>query len=110
MHSRAIIFEHYCKLAAIWSVVVVVVSSMIYVTFLLLAVKHTDIRAQAEASIKETASELGDVQAQYLVVTQSITQERAAALGFVQPKASDVTYADAATQAFSIDATHANTK
>ena len=106
MHSRAVIFEYYCKLVAVWSVVVIVVSSIVYVVFLLLAVQRTNMRTQSEARSKEVSSELGSVQAQYLVATQSATPERATALGLVQPLASSVIYIDTATQAFSTEHGH----
>ena len=104
MHSRATILEFYCKLAAAFSVLVFVISSCVYVIFLLLAVGHTEERAHAEASIKEVSSELGGIQAQYIAATQSVTPERAAALGFVQPESNAVTYIDATVRNFSLSA------
>jgi len=104
MHTRAILLEFYCKLIAAFSVLVFVLSSFVYVTFLLLAVGHTEARAQAESDIKEMSSELGGIQAQYIAATQTVTPERAAVLGFVQPESSAVTYIDTAVRNFSLTA------
>ena len=96
MHTRALLFEFYCKLVMILSVIVIVISIFVYVTFLLLAVGRTEVRTNAEVSIKEVASDLGSVQAQYIVATQSITPQRATGLGFVRATSSDVLYVNAA--------------
>ena len=104
MHTRATILEFYCKLAAAFSVLVFVLSSCIYVVFLLFAVGRTEERARAEASIKEVGSELGGIQAQYIAATQTVTPERAAALGFVRPEPSAVIYIDDTVRTFSLGA------
>jgi len=104
MHTRALSFEYYCKLATMLSVIVIVLSACIYVTCLMLAVGRTEVRARAEASNKEIGSELGSVQAKYVAALQSVTPERAAALGLIQPAPADITYVDTAARMFSLNA------
>lgn len=73
------------------------VSVFLYGVFLLEAVAHTASRARAANEIKSIKSHLSDLESQYLSATQSLTPERAQALGFVPPASVATVYAQGNT-------------
>ncbi|HEY4510874.1 MAG TPA: hypothetical protein VJG29_00705 [Candidatus Paceibacterota bacterium] len=63
-----------------------VLSIVAYGVFILLMVQETAYRVRAESSIRALTGELGNLEGAYLLAEESVTLERAQALGFVEAK------------------------
>ena len=94
MYTRALYIQHYARRFTALFAVIIVVSAFLYGAFLLIAVERTATRASAEAQIQSLSSDLGLLQSHYLDLTQALTPERAAALGFVTPSVAQIAYVD----------------
>jgi hypothetical protein len=80
------------------------VSAFLYGTFLLEAVAHTASLQSAEDRIQSINASLGNLEATYLAENQSLTSERATALGFVAPADVTTVFATAQSQSLSLAA------
>jgi hypothetical protein len=78
------------------------VSVLLYGVFLLEAVAHAASQTSAERKIQDLEATLGDLEAQYLAKSQSLTKEKALELGFVMPKEVTTVFATAAASALSL--------
>jgi len=75
---------------------------LLYGIFLLEAVAHAASQTNAQRRIGQLQAQLGDLEAQYLSYSQSLTPQKAAELGFVTPTEVTTVFATAATQALSL--------
>jgi hypothetical protein len=73
------------------------VSVLLYSIFLLEAVAHAASQTTAQRQIREISAHLGDLEAQYLNRSQTLTLERAEALGYVLPTSVSTVFAEAAS-------------
>ncbi len=85
--TTALRYDVYLVRTTVALAAVCALSVFLYSTFLLLAVVHTAERTDAQKQIAAITSHLSDLEGQYLATTQTLTPERAAALGFVAPAA-----------------------
>ena len=65
-------------------------SVFFYATFLLLTVSHAASQTATERQIQKLASQVNNMETQYLVATKNITPERALVLGFVAPSQNQI--------------------
>lgn len=79
-------------------------SVLVYGVLLLEAVAHAASQTTAQREIGQLTAALGDLEAQYLAQSQSLTPQRAAAMGYVAPDPSEITtvFATAPTQSLSL--------
>ena len=82
----AVMYQPYISRAAVLLAVVLTVSVFLYSGFLLEAVAHAASETSAQSQIGQTSEHLSLLEAQYLSLTQSITPQKAADMGFVTPK------------------------
>jgi cytochrome c-type biogenesis protein CcmH/NrfG len=82
----AVMYLPYLPRVAALLAVVCALSAFLYGAFLLEAVAQAASRTTAERQIEALQSQLGTLEGQYLSATQTLTPERAVALGFVAPK------------------------
>jgi hypothetical protein len=88
-------FYHlYVRRAVAALVAVIAISAFLYGFFLLEAVSHAASQAEARREVAALSAKVGTLQSQYLTATKAITPERARTLGFVEPVAVAVVYAD----------------
>lgn len=73
---------------------IIAVSIFIYGAFLLGAVAHAAGRTAAEGKIRTLSTSVSQLESQYLAETRALSQEKAAALGFVAPVAVETVYAN----------------
>lgn len=72
----------------------VAVSVFLYGALLLGAVAHAAGQTAAEDSVRHISAAVGELEASYLSMTKTLSPERAAALGYVEPVAVATVYAD----------------
>ena len=89
----AVMYQPYVSRTIALLAVVLTVSVFLYSAFLLEAVAHAAAKTTAESQIRKTSEHLSSLEAQYLALTQSITPQRATALGFVSPSTVASVYA-----------------
>lgn len=75
-------------------VAIIVLSVFAYGALLLGAVAHASGRTAAESKIRTLSSAVSKMEGQYLAETRALSQEKAAALGFVAPVAVETVYAN----------------
>jgi hypothetical protein len=85
IESIAITYQPYIPRIAATLAVMCALSAFLYSAFLLEAVAQAASRTTAERQIRDISSTLGVLEGQYLMATESLTPERARALGFVAP-------------------------
>lgn len=88
--------------AAVVLACVCAISAFLYGAFLLEAVAHTAALTTAEEQIVALNAKLGDLEAQYLSQTESLTPDRATALGFVTPTDVTTVFANAESKSLSL--------
>ena len=94
--------QHYSARAATILGGVCALSVFLYATFLLLTVTHAAGRTALERQINTIASEVSDMETQYLVATKDITPDKALALGFTQPSQVSTVFATAGALSLSL--------
>ena len=94
--------ELYINRTSVLLACVCAVSVLLYGIFLLEAVAHAASQTAAQRRIGQLSVQLGDLEAQYLAYSQSLTEQRASQLGFIAPKEVSTVFATAATQALSL--------
>jgi hypothetical protein len=75
-------------------------SVFLYGVFLLMAVAHAAGISQAQEDARGLSSKIGALDAKYLAETTSLTQESAAALGYVKPSTVAIVYTQTPTLTF----------
>jgi len=102
--SVAVNVQGYFSRIAVLLAGVCAIAVLLYGIFLLEAVAHAASQTSAQRHIGQIGAQLGDLEARYLSYSQSLTKERAAALGFVTPDPKEVTtvFATAAAGALSL--------
>lgn len=90
----AVMYQPYVSRTAALLAVVLTVSVFLYSAFLLEAVAHAGSKTTAQSQIRKTSEHLSSLEAQYLALTQSITPQKASALGFVSPSVVTSVYAN----------------
>lgn len=98
----ALTTEHYLGRITALLAFVCAAAILLYGVFLLEAVAHAASQTAAQRHIGQISAELSDLEAQYLLYSQGLTKERAAAMGFVAPKEVTTVFATAAAQALSL--------
>lgn len=89
----ATMYQPYVSRTIVVLSIVLAVSIFLYSAFLLEAVAHAASKTVAEAQVRSIGVHLSTLESQYLALTQAITPQKAAALGFVQPAVVLSTYA-----------------
>lgn len=85
VEQAAVIYQPYLNRMLIFLVVILTVSVFLYCAFLLEAVANAAAKTTAERNTAQLTEQLSSLENQYLVLTQSLTPERATALGLVTP-------------------------
>ena len=101
MERVAVMYQPYVSRAMALLAVTITVSAFLYGVFLLEAVAHAASSTTAQAEVQTINGQLGTLEAQYLTLTQSLTPQKAANLGFVTPKTVDSIYAKGETDSLS---------
>jgi hypothetical protein len=86
LERSAVQYSGYLPRIAAIMAVIFALSVFLYGIFLLEAVAQTASKTTAERQIGSLSSQLGVLEGKYLSATQSLTPERAEALGYVAPK------------------------
>ena len=86
-------YQPYLSRMVVFLVVVLTISIFLYSFFLLEAVAHAAAMTTAEARVQTISGQLSTLEGQYLSLTQSLTPQKAAALGFVTPLNLETVYA-----------------
>ena len=86
LERAALHYQAYLPRVAAVLAVICALSAFLYGIFLLEAVAQAGARTTAERHVRELSSDLSQLEAQYLASTQTLTPERAQALGYVSPK------------------------
>ncbi len=68
----------------------IILSICLYVAFLLGAVAHAAGRTAAERQVGKLAAQVSTLESRYLAETQSLSQSKALAMGFVVPQPSQI--------------------
>jgi hypothetical protein len=89
----AVAYQPYLSRSVVLLAVVLAASVFLYSTFLLEAVAHTAAETTADAQLQSITEQLSTLENQYLTLTQALTPQKAAALGFVTPTAVASVYA-----------------
>lgn len=100
--SMALTTEHYLGRMTALFALVCAAAILLYGVFLLEAVAHAASQTATQRQISRISAQLSDLEAQYLSYSQSLTKEKAVAMGFVAPKETATVFATAATQALSL--------
>jgi hypothetical protein len=98
----ALSYQPLLSRAAVVMACLCAISAFLYGAFLLEAVAHTAARASAERQVRDLSAKLSDLESTYLTSTQSLTPQRAQALGYVTPAVVTTVYADAASRSLSL--------
>ncbi len=85
VEQAAVVYQPYLNRALVFLVVILTVSVFLYCAFLLEAVANAAAKTTAERSTEQLTEQLSALENQYLTLTQSLTPERATALGLVTP-------------------------
>jgi len=85
VEQAAVVYQPYLNRALVFLVVVLTVSVFLYCAFLLEAVANAAAKTTAERNTIKLTEQLSSLENQYLALTQSLTPERAKALGLVTP-------------------------
>jgi hypothetical protein len=93
VEQAAVAYQPYLNRTLVLLVVMLAVSVFLYSAFLLEAVAHTAAKSTAERTIGSLNEQLSALESQYLALTQSLTPQKAAALGFVTPTMQASVYA-----------------
>lgn len=83
--TRALSFDFHARAAAILGFLLVF-SIVAYGALIILMVQETAYRAHAEDRSRALTGQLGMIEQEYLSVEESITLERARALGFIEAR------------------------
>lgn len=82
----AVMYQPYISRTLALLAVALTVSVFLYSAFLLEAVAHAASKTSAESEGQKISEHLSSLESQYLALTQSITPQKAAMLGFVAPQ------------------------
>jgi|GEM_PF-1518124 len=93
VEQAAVAYQPYLSRVLLLLVVVLTVSVFLYSAFLLEAVANAAAKTTAERNVESLNEQLSTLENQYLTLTQSLTPEKAAALGFVTPASETSVYA-----------------
>lgn len=78
-------YQPYVSRTLVLLAVLLAMSVFLYSAFLLEAVAHAASKTSAESQAQKISEHLSTLESQYLALTQAITPEKAAQLGFVTP-------------------------
>ncbi len=81
----AVMYQPYVSRTLVVLAVLLTISVFLYSAFLLEAVAHAASKTVAQNQTQKLTEHLSSLESQYLALTQAITPERAALLGFVAP-------------------------
>ena len=76
----------------------------LYAIFLLMAVKHTAARTEAQREADTMSAHVGDMEMHYLEAQKALTPELAQTLGFTQPSAVFAVYTSALQEQLTVNA------
>lgn len=85
LEGVAVMYQPYVSRTLVVLAVVLTISVFLYSAFLLEAVAHAASKTAAENRIQKISEHLSSLEAQYLALTQSLTPQKAAELGFITP-------------------------
>ena len=100
--TAALTYDSYLSRAMAALAVLCTLCAFLYGALLLETVAHAAALTSAERQMRTLTAELNTLEGTYLSATQSLTPERAAALGFVSPKTISTVFATAASRSLSL--------